>query len=252
MSGTFVRSGEPDGSPPQTRRRQTEGVDPFARESIGAAYDAVAADYLEAFGNDLDQLPLDRGMLEAADTAADPGAVLDVGCGPGAVGAALAARGRRVVGLDLSGAMLGLAASRLGLAAVQADMCAVPAVEGAFTLAVAYYCVQHLRRDRVSEVLEELHRVLRPGGVALVATHLGEGEASTSEFLGHEIATIAGALYPREEIEERMTAAGFDVESVRERGPLPHEYPSRRIYLLARRREPGSGRGGTVQSGTKP
>jgi ubiquinone/menaquinone biosynthesis C-methylase UbiE len=211
-------------------------VDPFAREAVGAAYDAVAADYMAAFGDDLDGLPLDRAMLDRAeDGSPSAGAALDVGCGPGSVGAYLSARGRRVVGLDLSHAMLGIAASGSGLAPVQADVCALPARDEAFALAVAYYSLQHVPRDRLREVLDELHRVLRPRGVLLVATHLGEGEVLTSEFLGHEVGTFAGALYSRHEIEQKVTRSGFDVESVQEREALAHEYPSRRIYLLARR-----------------
>ena len=134
--------------------------------------------------------------------------------------------------------MLAVAASHFGLAGVRGDMCAAPVSDGTFALAVAYYSVQHLPHDRVHEVFEELHRLLQPGGVLLVATHLGEGDVLTSEFLGHEVKPFAGALYSREEIEQKVTSAGFDVESVREREPLPHEYPSRRIYLLGRRTPP--------------
>lgn len=37
-------------------------VGAFSNENVQAAYDAVADEYNAAFGNDLDQLPLDRRM----------------------------------------------------------------------------------------------------------------------------------------------------------------------------------------------
>jgi hypothetical protein len=78
-------------------------------------------------------------------------------------------------------------------------------------------------------------RVLDHEGVLLVATHLGVGDVLSDEFLGHRIGTIAGALYRREELLGLLAAAGFGVEVERQRGPLPHEYQSQRMYLLARR-----------------
>jgi hypothetical protein len=75
---------------------------------------------------------------------------------------------------------------------------------------------------------------LNDDGVLVVATHLGDGDVVTDEFLGHRVNPVAGALYRREELIGLLTATGFRVEDERQRGPLPHEYDSRRIYLLAR------------------
>jgi|HubBroStandDraft_4_1064222.scaffolds.fasta_scaffold17707_5 hypothetical protein len=65
------------------------GFDPVV---LRDAYDAVAPEYAEKFGDDLDHLPLDTELLGRLAAAADGGLVLDIGCGPAQGGGYLAAR----------------------------------------------------------------------------------------------------------------------------------------------------------------
>ncbi len=69
----------------------------------------------------------------------------------------------------------------------------------------------------------------------VIAAHLGHGTVTMDEFLGHAIEPMGGTFYGREELEQALEDRAFGVEEARERDPLPHEYPSRRIYLIARR-----------------
>ncbi len=211
-------------------------VDPFSPEAVGAAYDVVADDYEAAFGSDLDHLPLDRAMLEAAADTVPPGGVaLDVGCGTGVAGQRVADAGVPTIGADISAGMLAVALTRRQLPVAQADMRRLPLGDGAVALVVAFYSIQHVARYEVGGTLHEMARVLRPGGVLLLAAHLGEGDVVNDEFLGHKVEPNAGALYPSAEITEAVVAAGFTLERTEERAHLAHEYPSQRIYLLARR-----------------
>jgi SAM-dependent methyltransferase len=101
---------------------------------IGDAYDRVAAEYAAKFAGDLDGLPLDRELLDSIwRQAPGGGPVLDIGCGPAQAGAYLAARGARVLGMDIAPGMLAAASGRqaglrraglLGL--VAGDMRALP------------------------------------------------------------------------------------------------------------------------------
>jgi SAM-dependent methyltransferase len=224
-------------------------MDPFSPDVVRGAYDAVADDYAVAFGDDLADLPLDREMLDAAIAAAeDDGWVLEAGCGPAPAAGYLSGRATKVLGLDLSGAMLTVAGARNpGLHRIQGDLRHVPLRTGCCSLVIAYYSLQHLPRGALLPALTELRRVLRPRGVLVVATHLGEGDVHVDEFLGHRVTTFAGALHRREELSESLVASGFHVDLERQRGPRPHEYDSQRIYLLARSRgspsSPLSGRG---------
>ena len=75
---------------------------------------------------------------------------------------------------------------------------------------------------------------LSSGAPLALAMHIGEGELSVgTEWLGHEVEAVGFALYRQEEISKALVDLGFDVEFVRQRGPLPHEYQGPRMYLLA-------------------
>lgn len=213
-------------------------MDPFSHDAVRSAYDRVAADYVDAFGDDLAELPVDRGMLdEALARLPDRCRVLDLGCGPGSVGSYLADRSAVVAAADLSGEMLRLAAARdPRLGVVQTDMRTPACRSGSFHLVIAYYSLQHLRSADVDVALDEIGRVLVADGFLLLAAHLGEGDVIMDDFLGHRIQPMGGALYDREDLIGRVVTAGFDVDTLRERGHLDHEYPSRRLYLLAHRR----------------
>lgn len=101
--------------------------------------------------------------------------LLDVGCGPGSITVDLAtvvAPGE-VVGLDLQPAQLeravALAAER-GVANVRferGDAYALPFPDAAFDAVYSHTLLSHLHEPL--RALREMHRVLRPGGVACVA-----------------------------------------------------------------------------------
>ena len=206
----------------------------FSAERIQTAYDVAAKDYHAAFGNDLVNLSLDKGMLGACRDAAGAGVILDVGCGTGAAGSYLASLGGRVVGVDLSLGMLKAGPSTHPLFKCQGDMRLLPFREDTFAAAAAFYSIQHVPRSHLSIVLAEIRRVLTVGGALLLAAHLGEGEIYSEEFLGHAIRSTGGTLYQPQEIIDEMTSAGFSVERREVRGPLAHEHQSQRVYLLVK------------------
>jgi SAM-dependent methyltransferase len=219
-------------------------VDPFSAEAVRAAYDAVADDYSVAFGDDLERLPVDRDMLDMALAAATGGReasadgwMLELGCGPGPASAYLSGRTSRMVGIDLSAEMLTVASRCTpGFRGVQADLRRLPFLAGTCTLVIAYYSIQHLPRAEVISAFDEIHRILNRRGVLVIATHLGEGDVLIDDFLGHRIGTIGGALYRRETVIEMLAASGYGIVGERRREPLPHEFDSQRLYLLARRK----------------
>ena len=102
---------------------------------------------------------------------------LDVGCGNGRHTEALAERVERAVGVDLSRDLLDEAVARArdrgfadAAAFVHGDAAALPVRDDAVDLAVYVATLHHLpSRDARVESLNELARVLAPGGVALVS-----------------------------------------------------------------------------------
>jgi SAM-dependent methyltransferase len=202
---------------------------------VRGAYEAAAGDYAVAFGDDLADLPLDREMLDAALAAAPAGGwVLESGCGPAPAAAHLGEQGRRWLGVDLAGAMLTVAGRRVpALRRAQADLRRLPLRAGCCALAIAYYSLQHMPRPDLAPALAEHRRVLAQGGVLVLSAHLGEGDVLVEEFLGHRV-RLPGRLHSRDELVAAVTGAGLTIEVERQRGPLPHEYASQRLYLLAR------------------
>jgi ubiquinone/menaquinone biosynthesis C-methylase UbiE len=213
-------------------------MEPFDAAAVRAAYDTVARDYAEAFADDLLHLPLDRQVLDTFAERIGVGAsVLDLGCGPGQVGQYLAKRRRlRVVGMDLAQEMLLVARQRTGnVCLTGGDMRAIPFRSRSFTGVVAFYSVHNLPRRALGAAFAQVHRVLKPAGIFVVATHLGEGEVYSNEFLGHDIDLVGGTLYRDDQLIAALESHAFVIEEVRHRDPLPHEHNSRRIYVTCRR-----------------
>lgn len=102
--------------------------------------------------------------------------VLDFGCGTGANLAHLAAMGHRVEGVDLAPSAVARARERLTAAGLQAGVRAVepgarlPWEAQTFDAVVAWQVLYYNDHAGWSGAVHELERVLRPGGLLLVAT----------------------------------------------------------------------------------
>jgi hypothetical protein len=79
-------------------------------------------------------------------------------------------------------------------------------------------------------------RVLMPGGLLLLAFHIGDEVLRPGELWGNPIQMEFYHLQP-ERILPLLTDAGFTIEDVIERGPYAPdvEYQSRRAYVFAQR-----------------
>ena len=204
--------------------------------SVRRSYDAVAEVYAAGFRNELTSKPLDRAVLACLAEQAEHGApIADLGCGPGHVAAWLADWGVAAVGIDLSPAMI--AVGRREYPQVEfrvGDLLALPAADGEFGAAIAFYSIIHLEPGELNRAFEEIHRVLRPGGLSLVAFHIGAEVRHVDQWWGHAVDLDFRFLQPPE-IADAIERAGFQIEMRLERVSYPGEVETRRAYLLARR-----------------
>ena len=201
----------------------------MAWEHLRSSYDAIARKYESRFLDELTGKPRDREILTTfSGSVSDP--VVEIGCGPGQIGTFVRARGLRVVGLDLSSEMAGLARRRLDGALV-ADMRSLPFASDRLGGIVAFYSLIHLRRAELGAVLREFERVLRPGGHVLFSAHEGEGEVELERFLDEPV-PVAATYFELDELVRTTEAAGFAVTRAERRAPYADE-STVRLYVEA-------------------
>src|SRR5690349_6768110 len=182
---------------------------PEWNERLVESYDLVAKQYAERFFDELDGKPFDRDLLDRfADVVRGRGKVCDVGCGPGQIARYLHARGVDVFGADIAPEMVAVARHlNPSIPFEQADVLALDVPDSSLAGIVAFYSLIHLARSLVPRALDEMRRVLRPGGVCFIAFHGGEGELHADEFLGRTV-SIDVSLFQPAEMQTFLEGAG--------------------------------------------
>lgn len=211
-------------------------LDRTAMRSVARGWGRVADRYVAELFDELDRKPFDRDLLAQFAACVPPGALVgDVGCGPGHIAHHLMERGLRVHGVDLCEEMVE-AARRLvpGATFEVGDMLALPVADGVWGGCLAMYSLINLVREDVGVVLAGFARVLQPEAPLLLAVHRGQGVVHEPEVFGVPLPMVA-TLYEPDELEAWVREAGFMDVDVRCRPPYESEYPSERVYVLARR-----------------
>jgi ubiquinone/menaquinone biosynthesis C-methylase UbiE len=181
-----------------------------------------------------------RRFLETAravEERARPGArILEVAPGPGYLALELARRGFEVVGLDVSRSFVRIATRNAGRAGVparfeQGDAAHMPFPDASFDFAVCTAAFKNFT-DPLG-ALDEIHRVLRPGGGASIQDLRREAPlaAIEEEVRGMNLSRLNAALtrwtfrllllrnaYSREAIEELARRSRFAGGEVVEQG----------------------------------
>lgn len=145
------------------------------------------------------------GYLDFAARLPASARVLDLACGEGYGAAVLAARGHSVIGVDLEAPVLQKAATQYRAAAFAAgDALRLPFGDGTFDAIGALQVIEHLPDAFTDPLLEEIARVLKPGGTLYVTTpNIDKLPATASkEFNPHHFrdftpATLAAVMAPR-------------------------------------------------------
>jgi ubiquinone/menaquinone biosynthesis C-methylase UbiE len=139
-----------------------------------------------------------RDLIERLEADADDTA-LDVGCGTGLLTLPLAERAQRTVGLDLSPAMLeklSTKATQRGLAIElrEGNVLKLPFAEGEFSIVTTAFMLLYLTPEEKRHAMDEIRRVLVPGGRLGCLSSLGE---------------IADIFLPRQEWQPLLAEASF-------------------------------------------
>lgn len=212
-------------------------------EQVRNDYDRIAAEYARRLFHELENKPKDRELLlRFAAGVGDRGEVCDLGCGPGHVARFLAEAGVSVFGLDLSPEMLAHA-RRLNpdLSFREGNMLFLPLADGSLAGITAFYAIVNIPAESLTAAFREMHRVLQPGGLALLAFHVGGDVLRPEELWGTKVG-MEFYHFDRAMIERMLEEAGLRIEEVVERGPYAPEveYQSHRAYIFARKPAAGT------------
>jgi SAM-dependent methyltransferase len=164
------------------------------------------------------------GLIGGADAVSEP--ILDVGAGNGTY--LWPIRHRRAVALDLSrGMLLGIREAGFAGPLVESDAQALPVATACVGTALANHMLYHV--PDIGAAVQELRRVVRPGGVLLAITNAADHMAELVAIRNAAIAELAGhparhasavARFNLENGAEPLSASFESVEVHHRRGEL--------------------------------
>lgn len=163
---------------------------PADLDVVRDSYDQVADNYVDMVLNTgIGDIRADPWLRAAMDVFADAvrglGPVLDVGCGPGTVTGYLAERGLEVSGVDLSPRMIQHARRLYPHCSFEVGSATeLQLAEASLGGVLGWWSLFNLPRDVLPHVLSSFARALVPGGLAIVATHVGDGDLHRTEAYG--------------------------------------------------------------------
>ena len=144
------------------------------KEIVKAGYDAMASEYLETRKEDSEDVQL---LLELVSRLPKGAKVLDAGCGAGVPVARFLSRFFEVTGVDFSEEQIRLASKLVPQACFLCqDMTEMSFPASCFHAICSYYAIIHIPREEHRQLFQDFHRMLRPGGLALVC--LGAGDVA--------------------------------------------------------------------------
>ncbi|MEU4160572.1 methyltransferase domain-containing protein [Actinoplanes sp. NPDC026670] len=208
-------------------------------DELRSAHDVLAEVYAESLAGALENMPIDRAVLDLfceLTLAADLGArVGDVGCGTGRLSPYLTAQGLSPHGVDLSPEMVRVAQRDYpGCSFEVADLRDLPFDDASLAGVVCWYSLLFLPPAGRAVAFGELARVVGPGGYLVTAFKAGDGERRRGgRSMGLGIEFDAYWLSP-DEMERRVTDAGFETVFWAGR-PAAGGESTPQGYLLARR-----------------
>ncbi|KWR71364.1 hypothetical protein RN04_09640 [Arthrobacter sp. W1] len=170
-----------------------------------ARYSQVAEAYIDLFGSTEQAVAEDRELI-AAWAAQLRGPVLDAGCGPGHWTQFIADGDRPATGVDLVPEFLDFARRTFRKPNfLHADLAHLPFDDEQFSGVLAWYSVIHAAPADLPPILDELARVLQPGGKLLLGFFAGD----QLEVFGHQVAPAW--YWPPVELGEILEQSGFGV-----------------------------------------
>jgi ubiquinone/menaquinone biosynthesis C-methylase UbiE len=136
------------------------------KETVKAGYNAIADHYLATRTRDSEDVRLLDELTRRLPAGAK---VLDAGCGAGIPISQMLSRKFEVTGIDFSEAQIELAKKNVPNATfICQDMTQLDFPDNTFDGICSYYAIIHIPREEHQPLLANFHRMLKPGGLALL------------------------------------------------------------------------------------
>lgn len=207
-----------------------EGITP--QELVRDAYEKIADEYLSTRSEN----PEGAALLQEFMSRLSPGAsVLDAGCGSGVPIARILGKSFNVTGVDFSEEQIKRARKLVPEATFLCqDMTELTFPEGSFDGICSYYAIIHVPREHHAELLRSFHKLLRPGGFALLCMGAGDLPGNVNEdWLG---APMYWSHYGAETNLAMIQECGFAVLSSELATDNFTEPPAQHLFVLAEKR----------------
>jgi ubiquinone/menaquinone biosynthesis C-methylase UbiE len=191
------------------------------------AYASVADLYIGLFGTS-QQVHADDLALIGRHLSSRPGAVLDLGCGPGHITGYLRSLGADATGIDIVPEFIAHAKAAHPSGNYQlGSMENLDVADHSITGILAWYSLIHLPPTDLDVVLTEFWRVMVPGGTLVVGFFDGDEVAA----FDHKV--VMAYRWSVDELSERLTRAQFtEVERQRRASDGAHR-PHAAIAAIA-------------------
>jgi ubiquinone/menaquinone biosynthesis C-methylase UbiE len=207
-------------------------------EQIREAYDACARTYAEKLFHELSYKPLDRQLLDRfVEMTSQAGPIMDVGCGPGQTTRYLHSQGAKVTGIDISERMIDEAKRRNPEISFHVDnMLHLKAENGSLAGVCAFYAIVNFQYPDIKKIFLEFHRVLKNGGVLLLAFHVEEKEVHVADVF-ESGKPLDFFFFDENKIIDLLKKSEFEIVEALVRFPYQEEHSSKRAYLFARKKQ---------------
>ncbi len=200
------------------------------KEIVKSGYDKIASSYSSIRTSDSEDVQLLRLLVERLPLGA---VVLDAGCGSGYPVTQVLSRSSRVTGVDFAKEQVLIAKRTVPDAEfILGDITDLPVRDCAFDAICSYYAIIHVPRNEHSKLLRDFHRILKPGGLALLC--LGRGDLP-EDIGGYHGTQMYWSHYDDKMNLRMMKEGGFDIlwfKTVED----PIDPPAAHLFVLGQKR----------------